>query len=334
MTLFPIPRMELTLGPQTLSLVKADPAWRPGWGGSGLRQRQDRPTPAGLIEVSATDPNVRDVAALADALRALRRDVQGADHKTEPVTLTLPDLCARAALLEFDALPEKRADREALLCSRLRQQFHLPPVPARLIYKVFHQKRTPGRINVNIRVLAVAILEPVLAQYEQACAEAGLLPVRIGTSSLQLFDLCRPAMHAASNQDDESFFLSLADDSFTFMAIRQRSPIMLRIRPWREAEPKGSMPAELVATMQFYAEVIPTLMGHGPRPLFIVETSQGLTRNGDLLVPAATAEALGVKVIPIDREGLPVLQPCIPAVLQADPLTAVGLPDEAHALTR
>jgi hypothetical protein len=333
MTLFPIPHMELTLGPQTLTLVKAESAWRPGWGGSGLRQREERPTPAGLIEVSATEPNVRDVSALAAELRALRRDFQGADHKTEPVTLTLPDLCARAALLEFDSLPEKRVEREALFSSRLRQQCRLPSVPARLIYKIFHQKKTPGRINVNIRVLAVAILEPVLAQYEQACAEAGLTPTRIGTSSLQLFDLCRPAMHAASNQDDESFFLTLADDSFTFMAIRHRSPIMLRIRPWREAEPKGSMPAELVATMQFYAEVIPTLMGNGPRPLFIVETAQGLSRNSNLLVPAATAAALGVRVISIDREGLPMLQPGS-TVEQAEALTPVSMSDEAHALTQ
>ena len=329
MTLFPIhrPRLGLSFGPQTLSLVEVESSWRPGWGGARLRRWKDRPVPSGLIKVSATEPNVQDVKLLTDELRALRVSLENSEGKLEPVALSLPDLCARAALLEFDNLPTKPSEREALLRWQLRQKFQLPAVPSRLVYRTFPHRDQSGRAGNKIGVLAVTILDHVLAPYEQACAEAGLMPVIVGLNSLQLFDLCRPAMQTAGHERDESFFLALNEESFAFVAVRQRVPVLLRIKPWRAASPKGALTDELAATLQFYEDIFPSQPGQAPRPLFLMEATTAAGEHG---LSPVLAESLGVHIIPIDRDGLPVIQS---ASAPANILPATGLPAVAGVMT-
>lgn len=318
MSLFPVhrPRLVVKVGEKTLSVTRIE-ATGPGWPGASLRRRCDRPTPSGLVRVSAEAPNVTEASALAAELRALRRELPGSGRGAEPVTLSLPDLCARVALLDFETLPAGPAERQALLSRRLRDKCHLPALPLRLVSRSFRRTDAPGG-GEGVRVLAVALLESVLAGYEQACRLAGFLPASVGLHSLQLFDRCRPALQRAEGRMGEQLFLVLNEESFGFLAIRRGCPAMVRLAPSRPEEPAGDRPDELMAAMQFYAEIVPELLGAGSRPLFAVEAAAPPGAGGMTaarLISPAAAEALGVRVIPLDRDGRPVLTP--PAVVTA-----------------
>jgi len=78
-----------------------------------------RPLAAGVVTASAVHPNVADGAALTAALRGLLETL-GVAADTE-VTLLLPDLTARLAVLDFDTLPARRDELEPLARFRLRK---------------------------------------------------------------------------------------------------------------------------------------------------------------------------------------------------------------------
>ncbi|MGH9488768.1 MAG: hypothetical protein ACRD04_14430 [Terriglobales bacterium] len=72
----------------------------------------------GLVRASAAQANLADAAAIAAELRPLLGALEGAGGE---VTLLLPDLTARLAVLSFDALPAKTAELEPLARFRLRK---------------------------------------------------------------------------------------------------------------------------------------------------------------------------------------------------------------------
>lgn len=325
MALFPItrPHVGLSISHRTLCAVEVGRDWRSGWRGLRLRQCRTRELPAGLVRPSASDPNVSDVAALSDHLQTL---LDG--RRSLSVALSLPDLCGRIALFDFETLPAKAAEREALLRWRYQQDLNVPAAETRLAYRVFRTAE-----QAVIRVLAVAIRPDILDQYERACEEAGLWPVSVGLASLRLFDLYRPAIKAAG-RCEELFFLHAAEDSFAFLAVRHDSPVFLRIKPVRNGTAGGPVTSashladELVATLQFYADLHPTRTGEADpsnpsRSLFVI---------GDAVPQAAmddtTLESLKVQVIPLGWETSPISRD----VRTAGSLPGSGLPALAGVL--
>jgi hypothetical protein len=308
MKLFPFkkPALGISIGASRLALVEL----RRGWRASALRRCTERPIPDGVIRLSATEANVTDVPALAKELSALvdaRRPV--------PVALSLSDLCARVAVFEFETLPQKPAEIDALIRWRFQKDLNVAMADARLTYQVFtsHLTSSPSRgedrgegAKAVVRVLTVAIRESVMQGYEQACEQAGLIPVSVGLSSLQLFDVYRSAMDAATGQNTECFFLSCSEGSLAFVAIRHGTPVFVRIKAVRFPLPVGertkgggsAMSNEVLATVQFYADRH-GLAENGATPLFVVgESARGLT------IPAA----LGVTVVPLSAAAAPIRQ--------------------------
>ncbi len=296
MTLFPFrrPSIGLNIGARSLSLIEIRRDWGRGRQGAGLRRCSERDLPDGLVRLSASAPNVSDVAALAREIRALwggRRPVS--------VALTLPDLCTRIALFDFEALPSKTAERETLLRWRFQKDFTMPAANLRLSYQVF--RTTPPR------VLAVGVRNNIVGQYEQACEEAGLLPVSVGLPSLRLFDLCRPAMQAALAAGvNELFFLHVAEGSFSFFALRDRCPIFLRtklLHNGHSSDP-STLADEVLATLQFYGDNYPLAQDGLPaalRPLFVV----GAPPSCEVLDPG-TADSMHITVMPMGWDDVPV----------------------------
>src|SRR5437867_5740232 len=247
MPLFPVhrPTIGLSISAQRLSLVELHGSWRLGRRNARLRHADERDLPSGLVRPSATERNLSDIPALAQEIRALLGTT-----RTLPVALSLPDLCAQVALFEFEMLPRQVAEQVNLLRWRFEHDLKVPMVEARLVHRVFHlphqTSASDQKASAPARVLAVAIRRDILAQYEQLCEQAGLLPVSVGIASLQLFDFCHSVMETA----EELFFAYRSDDSFSFIAVRHGCPVYLRIKPLPRAQP--DLAGELLGTLQFY----------------------------------------------------------------------------------
>jgi hypothetical protein len=299
MRLFPFrtPTIGLSIGADKLGLVEVCRGWRE----PSLRRCAERALPAGLVRLSVSESNVTDISALAKEFSALL-DSQGKVTRPAPIALSLPDRCARIALFEFDTLPAKPSEAEALIRWRFQKDLNVPVTDVRLTYQIFHP--LPQGEKVGMRVLAVAIRETVIGPYEQVCELAGLIPVSVGLTSLQLFDLCRPAIEASLNTTEECFYLYVGEGSFAFMAVRAGIPVFLRIKPLRSSYLLSSPPRgedagegnavrdELLATLHFYMEH-ETVSSEGPispRPLFLL--------NGDGIAPTLP-DSLGVTVVPV-----------------------------------
>lgn len=303
MTLFPLtrPRLGLSIGAHTLSLVEITRDWRRGWQGSGIRSCRVRELPDGLVRPSASDPNVSDVGALVEQLRAL---LGGRRRPWDiwPVALSLPDLCARVALFEFETWPQKRAEGEALLRWRFQKELNVP-ADVRLGYRLYPSGAgsRPDGAAASFRVLAGAVSAKVLEQYERVCEETGLLPLNVNLSSLALFDLCRPALLRATDGKGarvphEAFFLSVLDGGYSFIALREGFPAFLRMKPQRD----GITSDEIVSTIQFYDDSQPVATPSTdaqPRPFYIVGD------NG-VLLDVAHSSALRLAAIPLDWDPL------------------------------
>ena len=301
MKLFPFkkPTLGLSIGANKLALAEA----RRGWREPSLRRCVERALPAGLLKLSSSEPNVTDVSALAKEFSALIEG-QGRYARPVPIALTLPDLCARVALYEFDALPRKPSELDGLIRWRIQKDWNIPVTDARVTYQTFRLPSSHASTDVPIRVLTVAMRSHVIAPYEQACESVGLIPVRVGLTSLQLFDLCRPMIEATLKTAEECFYLYIGEGSFAFIAIRAGVPVFIRVKPLRNGGTDGSashhgsvVNDELLATLQFYMERVAG-SGKGPPPartLFLI--------NGEGMAPVLP-DTLSVSVAPMGWDDL------------------------------
>jgi type IV pilus assembly protein PilM len=81
--------------------------------------------------------------------------------------IVIPDYAVRMAILDFEEFPAKEEDRLALIRFRLRKTVPFHIEEARLAYSV--QDSRPS----HIEILAVAIANPILREYEAIFTEAG-----------------------------------------------------------------------------------------------------------------------------------------------------------------
>jgi hypothetical protein len=140
------------------------------------------PLPDGLVKPSPVEDNLSDMSVLEGRIRGLagsgfesrRQGRSGGSDFPRRITLLLPDAAVRTVVLQLDQLPADREEREALIRWRLGQEQLFSLTGARLVWQVF-----PGQLGHRGRahiVLAVAIQESVLRQYESLCELAGLIP--------------------------------------------------------------------------------------------------------------------------------------------------------------
>ncbi len=122
------------------------------------------PPQAVVPNLAAT--NVADPAALRQAIS----DALGAlGGRSRDVTAVVPDSAVRLFLLDFDSLPDRPAEADAVVRFRLRKSLPFDVDRAALSYDV-------NRANGAIRVVAAVTLASVLAEYETAFREAGYQP--------------------------------------------------------------------------------------------------------------------------------------------------------------
>lgn len=303
MPLFPVRRASigLSLTAQAITAVELAPRLWP------LRRRRVRTLKRQdladkLIRPSTDENNISEVSALARNLTSLVGPRPGTS-----VALSLPNQCAQITLLDFDVLPEHPSEREALIRWRLEKDLPLSAADCRVAYRVFGPfGNDTNPDGPKHRMLVATIRNSVLAQYEQACEQAGLLPVEVGLQGLQLFDLTRGMVR----REDEWFFASVLDEQFFFVAIRHATPFLLRSKSI--PNDFSCQQLELMASVQYYDELCAAMGATpqtSPRSLYLLQDDLEQSAEGkDLTIENHSSPALDTSLTDSLRINLCILK--------------------------
>jgi type IV pilus assembly protein PilM len=131
------------------------------------------------------------VAARAALLPALRDSLTSVAGRSRDVCLVIPDSTTRVMLLDFDTLPDKQVDAEAVVRFRLKKS-----LPFDVDHAALSFDRQSGGAN-PIRVVAAVTPRTILEEYESLVREVGYNPGTVLPSmlaALGLVDASRPTM--------------------------------------------------------------------------------------------------------------------------------------------
>jgi type IV pilus assembly protein PilM len=129
---------------------------------------------AGVLAPDLTEANMRDRNAVYRALHDALDSVSG---RSTDVIAVLPDAAVRVVLLDFETLPAKRDEAEAVIRFRLKKSLPFDLDKARVSY---HSEPA----LTGIRVVAVVALTSVIEEYESLFREAGYNPGVVLPSTL------------------------------------------------------------------------------------------------------------------------------------------------------
>lgn len=153
-----------------------------GPGAAVPQLRSAASTPASAIG-SSPGPEVPAPAALtsserANLLAAVRKSLEAVALRGREITLIVPDSAVRVLLLDFDALPSKPVEASPVIRFRLKKLLPFDADHAAISYQVMTSTRN------LVRVLAVAMPQELLAEYESIVREAGFEPGAVLPSTL------------------------------------------------------------------------------------------------------------------------------------------------------
>lgn len=148
-----------------------------------------RELPHGAVLPSLTEANVQRADWLRDTIKTVLDEVAGRERD---VVTILPDAAVRVALLDFETLPEKREEAEAVVRFRLKKSLPFDVDKARVSYQV-----QPGTSGKELKVIAAVALASVLDEYEAAFRDSGYAPGVVLPSMLAALgavDAARPTL--------------------------------------------------------------------------------------------------------------------------------------------
>jgi len=225
------PRLCLKIGAQALAWVEASRNWR------GRRRYRCllSPTPTGAVKLTPVELNLTDVAAVENRLRSFagpNRDLRIAGQVVladipRPITLLLPDLSVRAAVVHLEKFPDRPEEQEALLRWRLGQDQLFSLAGVKIFWQVFLPERPSHQGTYS--VLVVAIQEGVLNQYEAVCEASGLITQQIGVCSLRLFNLWLKASRGR-RLDRDLLWVSVVDGGLTCLVLHEGRVVFVRTK--------------------------------------------------------------------------------------------------------
>ncbi|MFQ5696099.1 MAG: type IV pilus biogenesis protein PilM [Terriglobia bacterium] len=134
-----------------------------------------RPLAAGAVQPATLSDNIANSAAVQEALEAVVSAVAEGERRC---ALLVPDLLARVLLLEFESVPSRPDEADALLRWRLKNDLPFDIRHAALTYQV-----QPGRDGKQ-EVMAAVSLPNLLRQYEECLERLGLEPGWVTVSTL------------------------------------------------------------------------------------------------------------------------------------------------------
>lgn len=182
--------------------------------------------PVGAVKPSPTTDNLTHPSTLAPQICALagleekHRIGKGALLSELPrrIGVLLPDTAVRTVVLHLDQVPTRREEREALIRWRFGQEQIFPLNNAKVMSQVFDNQAEGSERRYT--VLAVAVQESILRQYESLCESVGLIPFEVGITSLQLVNLWKRVSRGGGWLHHDVLWMTLIDRSLTMMVFQ------------------------------------------------------------------------------------------------------------------
>src|ERR1700691_1465557 len=120
----------------------------------------------GTVVPDLMEANLRDGAAVRQAIESALGSL---GSRSRDVIAILPDTAVRVVLLDFEPLPPKRDEAEAVVRFRLKKSLPFDPADAHVSY---HAQTT----RKGVQAVAAVVLKTVLEEYESAFRDAGYNP--------------------------------------------------------------------------------------------------------------------------------------------------------------
>jgi len=213
-------RVGLEIAPDGVTLVRTR-----GWGRRRMvTDVRTQPLPPGVVNVSPIEPNIADPDEFGRAVRALTEG-----RRIGPVGVALPDALARVALFDVASLPPQPSDVARLVRWHLEKTFSVDLPTARFAHQRFRRPDgEPGH-----RIVASAIEEAIVSQYETVLIQEGLEPRVIDLASFHRFNLYRSHMARLTEPDHHFIFLTISGAALTLLIADGGTPAYLRIKGTR-----------------------------------------------------------------------------------------------------
>lgn len=236
------PQRCLKIGVESLAWAEAQ--W--GWHGRRSHRCVASPVPDGAVKPSPAEPNLDQLTALETKIQSLAgppEDIRVLGqtvlvNRPRPMTLLLPDAAVRAVVLHLDQLPVRADEREALIRWRFGQEQLFPLTGTTMVTQVF--PGAPLKSGSAQSVLAVAIHQSVLRQYESICENVGLVPRDVGLTSLRLFDLWAKMAGRSGWGENDLLWISLVDRALTTMIFQRGRLLFYRCKLLSSDTSQGS----------------------------------------------------------------------------------------------
>ncbi len=167
--------------------------------------------PAGALEVSPTEDNLRQLDLILPVLGAVsapRADARTSAKRRRTAAVLLPDACARISVLDFDAFPAVPAEQASLVRFRVKKTIPFDIDSAAVGY--FVQPNTDKKA-AKTEVIAVTVALEVLARYEALFRNAGFHAGDITVSGLAMLNLYKG--------QDAAMIAKLAGNTLTVMVV-------------------------------------------------------------------------------------------------------------------
>jgi len=158
-----------------------------GEGLGSIRGCTIRALAPGVLTPTLTATNVGDRDALVTAVSDV---LDGVGTKERDIIAVIPDAACRIALLDFDSLPDKSQDADAVVRFRLKKSLPFDVERARLSYDVRAN-------NGNVQVVAVVAVPSIVEEYESVLRSAGFSPgvvIPSTLAALQIVHGSRPTL--------------------------------------------------------------------------------------------------------------------------------------------
>jgi type IV pilus assembly protein PilM len=162
----------------------------------------------GIVVPDLTETNLRNAGAVSQTIRDALNSL---NSRARDVIAVLPDASVRVMLVDFEALPSKREEAEAVVRFRLKKSLPFDVEKAKVSY---HSQPAP----VGVRVVAAVALNSVIEEYESAFVEAGYSPGVVLPSML--------AALGAAKADKPTLVLKVATRTIS-IAILDRQQVLL-----------------------------------------------------------------------------------------------------------